>query len=56
MYPKNERDFFYPNKQKIQTTQFLVKADGTAFCIVTHDAAIAKTCDRIVSIVDGRLV
>ncbi len=32
------------------------KADGTAFCIVTHDAAIAKTCDRIVEIVDGRLV
>ncbi len=32
------------------------KADGTAFCIVTHDAAIAKTCDRIVSITDGRLI
>ena len=34
----------------------LNKSDGTAFCIVTHAADIAKQCDRIVEIVDGRLV
>ncbi|HOW52962.1 MAG TPA: ABC transporter ATP-binding protein [bacterium] len=32
------------------------KADGTAFVIVTHAADIARQCDRIVEIVDGRLV
>ncbi|HSA32557.1 MAG TPA: ABC transporter ATP-binding protein [bacterium] len=34
----------------------LNKSDGTAFCVVTHAADIAKQCDRIVEIVDGRLV
>ncbi len=33
----------------------LNKSDGTAFCIVTHAADIAKRCDRIVEIRDGRL-
>jgi len=32
------------------------KSDGTAFCIVTHAAAIAEQCDRVVEIRDGRLV
>jgi len=32
------------------------RSDGTAFVIVTHAADIAEQCDRIVEIVDGRLV
>ncbi len=32
------------------------KNDGTAFIIVTHAANIAQQCERIVRIVDGRLI
>lgn len=30
--------------------------DGTAFLIVTHDPAMAKRCDRLITLVDGRIV
>jgi lipoprotein-releasing system ATP-binding protein len=32
------------------------KQDGTAFLIVTHDPRMADRCDRIVELVDGRIV
>lgn len=32
------------------------KEHGSAFLIVTHDPRIAKRCDRVVEIVDGRIV
>ena len=32
------------------------REEGTAFLIVTHDAGLARRCDRIVELVDGRIV
>jgi lipoprotein-releasing system ATP-binding protein len=32
------------------------KAEGTAFLIVTHNMDLARRCDRIVEVVDGRIV
>jgi len=29
---------------------------GTTFLIVTHNMALARRCDRIVEVVDGRIV
>jgi lipoprotein-releasing system ATP-binding protein len=31
------------------------KASGTSFLIVTHNMALAKRCDRIIEVVDGRI-
>jgi len=31
-------------------------AHGTAFLIVTHDPRLARRCDRIIEVVDGRIV
>lgn len=42
-----------------QTYQLLRKINeemGTTFIIVTHDMNIAEKCDRIISILDGRIV
>ena len=30
-------------------------ASGTAFLIVTHNMSLARRCDRIVELVDGRI-
>jgi lipoprotein-releasing system ATP-binding protein len=30
--------------------------NGTTFLIVTHNMDLAKRCDRIVEVVDGRMV
>lgn len=32
------------------------REEGTAFLVVTHDPRIAERCDRVVSLVDGRVV
>ncbi len=32
------------------------RAKGTSFLIVTHNLALAKRCDRIIEVVDGRIV
>ncbi|KAA0255348.1 MAG: ABC transporter ATP-binding protein [Acidobacteria bacterium] len=32
------------------------REEGTAFLVVTHDPRIAERCDRVVSLVDGRIV
>jgi lipoprotein-releasing system ATP-binding protein len=32
------------------------EASGTAFLIVTHDPRLARRCDRIIEMVDGRIV
>ncbi|HSH45854.1 MAG TPA: ABC transporter ATP-binding protein, partial [Longimicrobiales bacterium] len=32
------------------------ETEGTAFLVVTHDQAIAEQCDRVVHLVDGRIV
>lgn len=31
------------------------KAQGTSFLIVTHNMALAKRCDRIIEVIDGRI-
>jgi lipoprotein-releasing system ATP-binding protein len=32
------------------------KQSGTSFLVVTHNMALAKRCDRIIEVVDGRIV
>ena len=32
------------------------KTDGTTFLMVTHNMDLAQQCDRIVEVVDGRIV
>jgi lipoprotein-releasing system ATP-binding protein len=32
------------------------RESGTAFLIVTHDPRIADRCDRVIELVDGRIV
>ena len=31
------------------------RANGTTFLLVTHSPELAKRCDRIVEVVDGRI-
>jgi lipoprotein-releasing system ATP-binding protein len=31
------------------------KTSGTTFLIVTHDPRLARRCDRIIELVDGRI-
>jgi lipoprotein-releasing system ATP-binding protein len=32
------------------------KTDGTTFLLVTHNMELARRCDRIIEVVDGRMV
>ncbi len=32
------------------------RSNGTSFLIVTHNLALAKRCDRIIEVVDGRII
>jgi len=32
------------------------REEGTAFLVVTHDQRIASRCDRVVELVDGRII
>ena len=32
------------------------RQNGTSFLIVTHNMELARRCDRIVEVVDGRLI
>jgi HlyD family secretion protein len=34
----------------------LEQSDGTTFLLVTHNMDLARRCDRIVDVVDGRIV
>ncbi len=42
--------------QVFQLLRNLNRSRGTAFLVVTHDAKIAEGCDRIIELVDGRVV
>jgi len=42
--------------QVLELVRRINRERGTAFIIVTHDERIAQQCDRIVNLVDGRIV